>query len=607
MFETHFELLQAIRSWGFPVDPSVKRAQGASELIAFHERIGVERDRLGFDIDGVVYKVDSLALQRKLGFVTREPRWAVAHKYPAQEQLTTVLDIDVQVGRTGKLTPVAKLAPVFVGGVTVTNATLHNEDEVRRKDVRVGDTVIVRRAGDVIPEVVGVLAERRKKFTLLKIKLGRGYYWVMREAKPFAMPTRCPVCRSAAVREPGEVDCYCTGGLSCSAQTKQAIWHFAQRSAMDIDGLGSEIIDSLVDRGLVRSPADLYRLRREDLIGLKLAGGGSLQNLSATNLLSAINASKNVELRRFIFGLGIRHVGEATARTIAEAFGSIEKIRTIDFPIFMFLKDVGYETAKSIATFFCQEVNKRILDYLLSECELALVNPNQSLKYVDFANFLEIVRNVNDKELVKAGGKLKDSILFGVGPKTYKRFAQSYTSPRMFLESYQSLDHESKDEIILFKILSDTFWRNVIKKIELLNVSWDRQISSASDSSDIAKGPSEKLKRILRSRTDLPLDQIERMSEYEGWQVVYGASSPAGRDTRFQVCFTGFGATEKDELGALAEAHHLRVVTSVTKGLQYLVAGAGAGPSKLKKASEQGTKVLTKEAFLAFLETGELL
>ncbi|MBW8720951.1 MAG: NAD-dependent DNA ligase LigA, partial [Polaromonas sp.] len=242
-FETHFQLLLTLRSWGFPVAAQTQLAQGAPELIAFHQAIGKQRDSLPYDIDGVVYKVNSLALQKKMGFVTREPRWAVAHKYPAQEQLTTVQAIEVQVGRTGKLTPVAKLAPVFVGGVTVTNATLHNEDEARRKDVRVGDTVVVRRAGDVIPEVVSVLLEKRVK-----------------DAPQFTMPRKCPVCGSDAVREEGEADYRCTGGLFCGAQRKEAILHYAHRRAVEVEGLGDKLVEQLVDANVIRTLPDLYKL-----------------------------------------------------------------------------------------------------------------------------------------------------------------------------------------------------------------------------------------------------------------------------------------------------------------------------------------------------------
>ena len=242
-FESHFQMLLTLKSWGFPVASQTQLAQGAPELIAFHEAMGRQRDSLPYDIDGVVYKVNSLALQKKMGFVTREPRWAVAHKYPAQEQLTTVQAIEVQVGRTGKLTPVAKLAPVFVGGVTVTNATLHNEDEARRKDVRVGDTVIVRRAGDVIPEVVSVLLDKR-----------------VQDAPQFSMPRKCPVCGSDAVREEGEADYRCTGGLFCGAQRKEAILHYAHRRAVEVEGLGDKLVEQLVDANIIRTLPDLYKL-----------------------------------------------------------------------------------------------------------------------------------------------------------------------------------------------------------------------------------------------------------------------------------------------------------------------------------------------------------
>ena len=291
-FATHFELLMQLRQWGFPVAEQTTRAQGAIELIAFHQVIGAQRDQLPYDIDGVVYKVNSLALQRQLGFVTREPRWAVAHKYPAQEQLTTVLAIDVQVGRTGKLTPVAKLAPVFVGGVTVTNATLHNEMEARRKDVRVGDTVIVRRAGDVIPEVVGVLLEKRQP--------GAGI---------FTMPHQCPVCGSAAIREEGEADYRCTGGLFCTAQRKEAILHFAQRRAVEVEGLGDKLVEQLVDANVIRTLPDIYKLGLTALASLD-----RMAEKSAANLIDALEKSKQTTLPRFVFGLGIRHVGEATAK-----------------------------------------------------------------------------------------------------------------------------------------------------------------------------------------------------------------------------------------------------------------------------------------------------
>ena len=342
VFETHMQLLLTLKSWGFPVAAQTQLAQGATELIAFHQSIGEQRDSLPYDIDGVVYKVNSLALQRKMGFVSREPRWAVAHKYPAQEQLTTVVGIDIQVGRTGKLTPVAKLAPVFVGGVTVTNATLHNEDEARRKDVRLGDTVVVRRAGDVIPEVVSVLLERRVK-----------------DAPVFSMPRQCPVCGSEAVREEGEADYRCTGGLFCAAQRKEAILHYAHKRAVEIDGLGDKLVEQLVDAKVIRTLPDLYRLGLVSLASLE-----RMADKSASNLLEALEKSKHTTLPRFVFGLGIRHVGEATAKALARHFGGLDAVMNATEDQLLRVDDVGPVVAKSIRTFFEQPHNREVVEQL---------------------------------------------------------------------------------------------------------------------------------------------------------------------------------------------------------------------------------------------------
>jgi DNA ligase (NAD+) len=342
IWQSHFEMLQALKTWGFPVSELVKCVPGAPGLVAYYAAIGQQRDGLGFDIDGVVYKVNSLTLQRQLGFVTREPRWAVAHKFPAQEMLTTVLAIDVQVGRTGKLTPVAKLAPVFVGGVTVTNATLHNEDEARRKDVRVGDTVVVRRAGDVIPEVVSVLPDKR-----------------VGAPAQFTMPRQCPVCGSAAVREEGEADYRCTGGLFCSAQRKQAILHFAQRRAVEVEGLGDKLVDQLVDAGIINTLPDLYRLGFTALANL-----ARMADKSAQNVLDALEKSKQTTLPRFLFGLGIRHVGEATAKALARHFGKLDAIMDASEETLLAVADVGPIVAKSIRTFFDQAHNREVVEQL---------------------------------------------------------------------------------------------------------------------------------------------------------------------------------------------------------------------------------------------------
>ncbi|CAN7598973.1 NAD-dependent DNA ligase LigA [Acidovorax sp. LjRoot117] len=348
VFRTHFELLQTLKSWGFPVAAQVQIATGATELVAYHQQVGAGRDALPYDIDGVVYKVNALQLQRDLGFKTREPRWAVAHKYPAQEMATKVEGIDVQVGRTGKITPVARLAPVFVGGVTVTNATLHNLFEIRKKGVRVGDTVIVRRAGDVIPEVVGVMPGNRV-----------GY------VPNFHMPKTCPVCGSDVVRVKGEANHRCTGGLFCAAQRKEAILHFAARRAMDIEGLGDKLVDQLVESNVIRTLPDLYRLGLSSLVALE-----RMAEKSAQNVLAALEKSKQTTLPRFLFGLGIRQVGESTAKDLAKHFGTLDALMgatqetAATVEQLLEVPDVGPIVAQSVHTFFQQPHNREVVEQL---------------------------------------------------------------------------------------------------------------------------------------------------------------------------------------------------------------------------------------------------
>ena len=343
--ETHTEVLDALAAFGLPVCEHRAQVCGAAGLAAFHERIGALRETLPFDIDGVVYKVDALDLQQRLGFVTREPRWAVAHKYPAQEAVTLLRDIEVQVGRTGALTPVARLEPVFVGGVTVTNATLHNQDEIDRKDVRIGDWVIVRRAGDVIPEVVAPVLERRS---------GEPPRFVLLERFP-----TCPVCGSHVVRGEDEAVARCTGGLFCPAQRKQALLHFAGRRAMDIEGLGDKLVDQLVDAAIVKTPVDLYRLGVLALANLERMG-----EKSAQNLLMAIEKSRSTTLARFIFALGIRNVGEATARDLARHFGNLDALVAADVDALQQVPDVGPIVAQCIADFFGEPHNREVIEQL---------------------------------------------------------------------------------------------------------------------------------------------------------------------------------------------------------------------------------------------------
>ncbi|KAA3655414.1 MAG: NAD-dependent DNA ligase LigA [Proteobacteria bacterium] len=336
---THSGLLDALAGFGFPVCEHRCVAEGPAGLIDFHARIEAQRDALPYDIDGVVYKVDDRSLQRELGFVSREPRWAVAHKYPAQEEMTRLLDIEIQVGRTGALTPVARLAPVFVGGVTVTNATLHNEDEIRRKDVRIGDQVIVRRAGDVIPEIVGpVLAHRDGS------------------EREFVMPTTCPVCGSHAVRGEDEAVARCSGGLFCAAQRTQAIIHFASRKALDIEGLGDKLIEQLVEQGLVKTAADLFSLSVDTLAALE-----RMAQKSAANVVAAIDKSRNTTLQRFIYALGIRNVGESTARDLARHFGGLDALLGADVAALEAVPDVGPIVAKCIVEFFAEPHNRDVI------------------------------------------------------------------------------------------------------------------------------------------------------------------------------------------------------------------------------------------------------
>ena len=339
---THSALMDWLETLRFPVAKQRRVVQGAAGLRAFYQRIGEERVTLPYDIDGVVYKVNRFDQQQTLGFVSRAPRFAIAHKFPAEEATTILLGIDVQVGRTGAITPVARLQPVFVGGTTVSNATLHNEEEIRRKDLRIGDTVVVRRAGDVIPEVAAVVIEKRPE-----------------NATEFVMPTRCPECDSAIVKLEGEVIARCSGGLICPAQRKQALLHFAQRRAVDIEGLGDKLVDQLVDADVVHTPADLYRLGLTALSNLE-----RMADKSATNLLAAIEKSKRTTLSKFLFGLGIRHVGETTSKDLAKYFGNLDAIMNATVDELLAVHDVGPVVAQSLRQFFDEPHNREVVEQL---------------------------------------------------------------------------------------------------------------------------------------------------------------------------------------------------------------------------------------------------
>jgi DNA ligase (NAD+) len=394
---TQTELLDAFDAIGLPASPMHARVEGASGLIEFHARIAAQRAALPYEIDGVVYKVDERALQDKLGFKSREPRWAVAQKYPAQEKTTLLRAIEVQVGRTGKLTPVAKLEPVFVGGTTVSNATLHNLFEVRRKGVRIGDMVIVRRAGDVIPEVVGRVPAARPRYV-----------------PNFRMPATCPVCGSTVARERGGVDHRCEGGLVCAAQRKFAILHFAGRRALDIEGLGEKIVDQLVDTGLVESLPDLYALDKEKLEALD-----RMADKSAANLIARIAASRKTTLARFLYGLGIRHVGETTAKDLARHFGSIERLRRASLAQLLEVPDVGPIVAESIHAFFAEPHNQSVIDALLhagfewpeSEGEADAAPRPLAGKTFVLTGTLPTLAREDAKEMIESlGGKVAGSV-----------------------------------------------------------------------------------------------------------------------------------------------------------------------------------------------------
>lgn len=392
--DTHSGMLDRVREWGLRVNKEVKVCQGVDAMLSFYEDIMARRMDLGYDIDGVVYKVDRLDWQRDLGFVSRAPRWAVAHKFPAQEEITVLNEVDWQVGRTGALTPVAKLEPVQVGGVTVSNATLHNIDEIRRLDIRVGDSVVIYRAGDVIPKVVRTVPERRPK-----------------DAGEINLPTECPVCGSEILRADDGVVARCTGGLICGAQQREAIKHFASRRAMDIDGLGDKLVDALVDQKLIETVADLYRLKAEDVAGLERMG-----EKSAANLIEALEASKKMPLSRFLFALGILQIGEETAKALADAFGDLESIRNAPLLLFLQVPDVGGEVAKAIAAFFAEEHNEKVIDGLLNAGVEPQSNGTPSRRFVDtltLANFL-------------SSAKTLGMPLSGVGTKTLETLGRHY-------------------------------------------------------------------------------------------------------------------------------------------------------------------------------------
>ncbi|HEX5755847.1 MAG TPA: NAD-dependent DNA ligase LigA [Arenimonas sp.] len=537
----HSQVLQALRGFGFPVSPEVDTASGLDGLLCYFDRIGRKRESLDYDIDGVVYKLDRFDQQRELGFVSRAPRWAIAHKFPAQEQLTTVEAIDIQIGRTGAATPVARLAPVNVAGVVVTNATLHNADQIARLDVRVGDTVIVRRAGDVIPEVVRVLPEHRPA-----------------AAEPWRMPTHCPVCSSELLREEGEAVWRCSGGLTCAAQSKEALIHFASRRAMDIEGLGDRIIEDLVDLGFVESPADLYRLTLDDMLRMKQLSdqrdgttpetvkSGKIATRWAENLLDAIAVSRKASLPRFLFALGILHIGESTAKTLAQWLGRLELIRHSPEAVLIALPDVGREVAHSIATFFEQDGNQQVLDALLAA---GIVFADERSPSPQLHERLTLAHLLGQLPVDKLGGK------------SAQRLAEVYPTLDALVAAGRDnwviagLSVAAADN--LNACLADPTMRERVRRDE------------------------QAMRRVL---AEAPQDAVQGGPLVGKTFVLTGSLSSLTRD----------------EAGARLEALGAKVSGSVSKKTSVVVAGEAAG-SKLDKANELGVEIWDEAKLLELL------
>ena len=542
--DTHSASLRALREWGFPVSAETDVVQGAEGLLAYYARIGEKRDELAFDIDGVVYKLDDGEGQREMGFVSRAPRWAIAHKFPAQEQSTTVEAIEIQIGRTGAATPVARLKPVQVAGVVVTNATLHNADQIARLDVRVGDTVIVRRAGDVIPEVAGVMLEQRPA-----------------DALPWTMPTTCPICGSEIVREEGEAVWRCSGELSCPAQRKEAIRHFASRRAMDIEGLGDRYIEDLCDLDYVASVADLYKLQLDDLLEMKrrvderdgttpeTVKAGKVASKWAENLVEAIDRSRNTTLERFLFALGIQHVGESTAKALAAWFGDLHLIRHLPWPLFKHVPDVGGEVARSLGHFFDQPGNQQVIDQLLQRGVQITDTHAPSAK---LRPGLDLATLLVDLEIPK------------VTRIRAEQLGNAFSSTQALVDApthnfvNAGLPSESANAFAL--------WLELPENAALL---------------------------LRGSEAIAQLSALAPQSE----------TTQAGPlDGKTVVLTGGLSSMSRDEAGAKLGALGAKLAGSVSKKTSLVIAGEAAG-SKLAKAEELGIEVWDEARLLSFLES----
>ncbi|UCZ86499.1 NAD-dependent DNA ligase LigA [Pseudomonas sp. L5B5] len=539
--DTHVGNLEQLKQWGMPISRELRLAKGIDECLDYYREIGERRNALPYEIDGVVFKVNSLASQRELGFRAREPRWAIAHKFPAMEELTELLDVEFQVGRTGAVTPVARLKPVKVAGVTVSNATLHNMDEVARLGLMIGDTVIIRRAGDVIPQVVQVVAERRPA-----------------DARPVAIPESCPVCgshvertqlvkRSKGRETVSEGAVYrCVGRLACGAQLKQAIIHFVSRRAMDIEGLGDKTIEQLVDEKLIASPADLYRLKYDQIIDLE-----GFAEVSSNKLLKAIEDSKRPTLARFVYALGIPDVGEETAKVLARSLGTLERIRQALPQVLTYLPDVGLEVAHEIHSFFEDSHNQEVIGALLAEDQCALVLQDQGGLGAEFAASTTL------------GGMLDKLNIPSVGPGAAQKLADKFGSLQGVI---------------------DADWLDMRQALPEKQAKAVREFFDTPANARLALAIEQQL-RDFGMHWQSEKKVVEGLPLAGQTWVLTGSLELMSRDVA------------KDKLESLGA----KVAGSVSAKTHCVVAGPGAG-SKLAKANELGLKVLDEEAFVAFLD-----
>ena len=541
--ETHSATLKKLREWGFPVSAESEVVAGADGLLAYYQRTGEKRDKLPFDIDGVVYKLDDYAGQREMGFVSRAPRWAIAHKFPAQEQSTILEAIDINIGRTGAATPLARLKPVQVGGVVVSNATLHNADQIARLDVRIGDTVIVRRAGDVIPEIVRVMPEYRAP-----------------GAPVWIMPTQCPVCGSEIVREEGEAVWRCSGELTCAAQRKEAISHFASRRAMDIDGLGERYIEDLSDLDYVASVADLYKLTLEDLLVMKRRAderdgstpetvkAGKVATKWAENLIEAIDRSRSTTLERFLFALGIQHVGESTAKALAAWFGDLAVIRRLPWPLFKHVPDVGGEVARSIGHFLDQPGNQQVIDDLLARGVTISDTHPPTAKLREGLNMAALLADLEIPKVTRIRAEQLGNA-FATAQALVDAPAHSFVSAGLPSESANAL------------------------------AAW---LEDPENTGLLLRGG----EAIAQLSTLVPESEVIVAGPLDGKTVVLTG---------------GLSSMTRDEAGAKLEALGAKLAGSVSKKTSLVVAGEAAG-SKLAKAEELGIEIWDEAKLLKFLE-----